>query len=369
MRFPFDIQFFGGGGSSSRQYRKRDPEDPRLIDLRNQLLDAIMPGLQAYDPTSWERARERSEWAEKLQEGLGNRLPAMLDQQQSMLNQIPALLGNAPAMVDKAMGLTDQIPGMINQATGMLQYAPGMLDMMTNLAGQMPGMLARLPESLSKGETILDEMMGVVRSGEVPAALTDRMNQSVTKDLQSGMGSMLNSLGSRGVLNSSITSHGTSRLAQQAAEAYNKNYLNAFNSVINGYSQGLQGAQGNTANLLGGVNALGNGISALGSGVNALGGLANTYIGGANALSSGANAINNSVGALGSVANAYAGGANALSGGANALSNAMGAIGNIPAQSYENITAALMPAYNMWKTWQSLYDNREDFDTVVQQGK
>ena len=231
MRWEFNIQFFGGGGSTKR-FPKRDPDFPEpegLEKLRTGLIDKIMPGLEAFDPSAWGRASDISNRAQ-----------------------------------EQMLGLMEQLPGM-----------------------------------LGKGDSILEEMLGVVRTGEVPTAFTDRMNQSVTKDLQGGMGEMLNSLGSRGVLNSSITSQGTSRLAQQAADAYNKNYLNAFNSVINGYAQGLQGAQGNAQTLVSGV----------------------------------------------------------------------GALGSIPSQAYEGVSAALMPAFNMWKTWQSLYDNREDYDTVVKQGK
>ena len=160
------------------------------------------------------------------------------------------------------------------------------------------GLIDRLPGALDRNDSILDEMLGVVRTGEVPTAFTDRINSAVTKDLQGGMGNMLNSLGNRGVLNSSITSQGVSRLGQQAADAYNKNYLNAFNSVINGYAQGLQGAQGNAQTLVSGANAL----------------------------------------------------------------------GSIPSQAYEGATAALMPAFNMWKHWRSSYDGREDYDRVVSGG-
>lgn len=160
------------------------------------------------------------------------------------------------------------------------------------------GLIDRLPGALDRNDSIIDEMLGVVRTGEVPTAFTDRINSAVTKDLQGGMGNMLNSLGNRGVLNSSITSQGVSRLGQQAADAYNRNYLNAFNSVINGYAQGLQGAQGNAQTLVSGANAL----------------------------------------------------------------------GSIPTQAYEGATAALMPAFNMWKHWRSSYDGREDYDHVVSGG-
>ena len=228
MRQKFDIQFFGGGGST-QQIQKRNPEPEKLTNLRDTIYRAVLPGVEAYDPMSWQKAQQISNNAQQQQQ---------------------ALLG---------------------------QYQ--------NAVGQ--------------NQNVLDEMLGVVRSGAVPSALTDAANASVNKGLKSGMGSMLNSLAGRGVVNSSITSKGINGLAQNAADAMITNYLNAFNSVINGYAQGLQGGQNNAAGLLGGVNAL----------------------------------------------------------------------GNIPTQAYENATAQIMPAFNFWKAWQNSYDNREDYDTVVKQGK
>ena len=225
----FDIQLFGGGGSSSQRIQKRDPEPENLTNLRNSLYEAISPSIQIYDPAQWQKAQNISNNA--------------LEQQQK-------LIGGVGGAIDKSNG-------------------------------------------------ILDEMMNVVRTGAVPSALTDAANASVNKGLQSGMGSMLNSLGNRGVVNSSITSKGINGLAQNAADAMNANYLNAYNSVINGYAHGLNGAQGNTSALLGAANA----------------------------------------------------------------------VGNVPTQAYEGASAALMPAFNFWKAWQNSYDNREDYDTIVKQGK
>ena len=100
-------------------------------------------------------------------------------------------------------------------------------------------------------------MLGVTRTGELPSTLTDNMNASVNKELQGSMGNMLNSLSGRGVLNSSITGQGISRLGQQAADAYNKNYLTAYNSVLNGYGQALQSGQNNLSSILSAINTLG----------------------------------------------------------------------------------------------------------------
>ena len=229
MSLKFNLQFFGGGGGSAQQYRKRDPEPDELINLRLGIYDKLMPGLETFSPENWDKAQGITD---KALEQLGN--------------------------------LTDQLPGLIN-----------------------------------KNDSIIDSMTGILQSGEIPSAITDKLNAGVTKDLQSSMGSMLNNLSKRGVVNSSITSQGTSRLGQQAADAFNKNYLNAFNSVISGYGSALQGAQGNTSSLLQGISA----------------------------------------------------------------------VGSLPSQAFQGAYAGLMPAYNFWKDWQNSYDRREDFDTVVQQGK
>ena len=94
-------------------------------------------------------------------------------------------------------------------------------------------------------------------------------------------------------------SQGVNNLSQQAADAYSKNYLNAYNSVLGGLGSAMQGQQSNSNALLAAVNAL----------------------------------------------------------------------GNIPSQAYEGAGAGITPAFNLWKALQASYDNREDYDTVVQQGK
>ncbi|MBR1602717.1 MAG: hypothetical protein IJ667_04685 [Synergistaceae bacterium] len=131
-------------------------------------------------------------------------------------------------------------------------------DRANNALEQQGQMIAQIPEQNKRNQALLDEMMGVVRTGNVPSALIDNANASVNKGLKTGMGSMLDSLGTRGVLNSSITSRGINDLSQRAADAMNTNYLNAYNSVLNGYAQGLQGTANETNSLLSVINALGN---------------------------------------------------------------------------------------------------------------
>lgn len=197
-----------------------------------------------------------------------------------------------------AQGLYDKIyPTLQTFNANNLPKAQNLSD---NAMQQQSNMLSQVPSSMNRSNDILNKMLNVTETGEIPLGLANNMNSIVNKELSDSMGNMLNGLSNRGVVNSSITGQGISRLGQQAADAYNKNYLTAYNAVLNGYGQALQGAQNNTSQLSGLINSL----------------------------------------------------------------------GTIPSTAYDNAYAGLMPAFNFWKTWQSLENSKpEEYDTVVQQGK
>ena len=227
MNLKFNLQFFGGG-SSTQQVRKRDPQPEQLNTMAQSIYDKIYPGLQSFDANQFTQAQ--------------------------------------------------------NTANNAIQ--------------QQNSLLSQLPSTLNQNSNIVNEMLGVTRTGNIPSALTNNMNAAVNKELQGSMGSMLNSLANRGVLNSSITGQGISRLGQQAVDAFNKNYLAAYNTVLGGYGQALQGSQGNTQAAL----------------------------------------------------------------------SALSALGQVPSQAYEGAYAGIMPAFNFWKTWQSLENSKpEEYDTIVKE--
>ena len=112
---------------------------------------------------------------------------------------------------------------------------------------QQKTLLSQLPGALNQSNGIANEIANVARTGNIPSAVTNNLNASVNQGLKSSMGSMLSNLASRGVVNSSITGQGINNLSQNAADAYNRNYLNAYNATINGLGTALQGQQANTA--------------------------------------------------------------------------------------------------------------------------
>ena len=151
--------------------------------------------------------------------------------------------------------LYDKImPGVESFNTNAWNKAQGITD---NAMTQLGDMTKMIPDSFNRSSGILDNMTSLLQTGEVPSGITDKLNAGVNKSLQSSMGSMLNGLANRGVVNSSITSQGVNNLSQAAADAYNRNYMNTFNSVLGGYGNALSGAQNNTSSLLNSVNTLG----------------------------------------------------------------------------------------------------------------
>lgn len=153
---------------------------------------------------------------------------------------------------DYLKDIRSNVLGKIN--TGLQAFDPAVWDkakgITNNALDTQNSLLSQIPTYLKQSNNALSNMQNLLQTGELPSGITDKLNSGVHKELQSSMGNMLNGLASRGVVNSSITGQGISRLGQQAADAYNRNYLNAFNSVLSGQAQALQGSQNNTASLL-----------------------------------------------------------------------------------------------------------------------
>ena len=178
----------GSGGTSEHRVQKRNPEPEYLTNIRTQLYDKIMPGLEAYNTEDWNTARQTA----------------------------------------------------------------------NNALTQQTKLLEQLPTTLNQNNNIVNEIASIARTGNIPTGVQDRLNASVNQELQSSMGTMLNSLANRGVVNSSIMSQGVNNLSKQAADAFNRNYITAYQAALGGLGSALQGQQNNTNSLLSATNALGN---------------------------------------------------------------------------------------------------------------
>ena len=177
----------GSGGTSTTRVPTRDPEPTYLTNIRTQLYDKIMPGLESYNANDWSTARNTA-----------------------------------------------------NQALS-----------------QQTELLSKIPETLNQNANIANEIATLARTGNLPSGLAENLNASVNQELNNSMATMLNNLASRGVVNSSTMTQGVNNLSQQAADAYTRNYMTAYQAALSGMGNALQGQQNNLSGLTTGVYALG----------------------------------------------------------------------------------------------------------------
>ena len=122
---------------------------------------------------------------------------------------------------------------------------------------QQSQFMREIPSAINQQNKLGNLLAYTAETGNLPTGLTDSMNFSVNQELKSGMGEMLNNLGSKGIINSSIASQGINSLSQQAADAYNRNYMTAYQTALNGMSNALRGQQNNVSSLLSTVRGVG----------------------------------------------------------------------------------------------------------------
>ena len=138
-----------------------------------------------------------------------------------------------------------------NTAQGLTNQAQGL---QSNLLGQLSGD----NNPFTQNRNLVNEIADIARTGSIPSGVANALNASVNQNLQSSMGTMINNLGKRGVLNSSVTSAGMNQLSQSAADAFNRNYTTAYQAVLSGLGQSLQGGQNNLTSLLSALGTIGN---------------------------------------------------------------------------------------------------------------
>ena len=79
------------GGYSEHQVPTRGPESEELKNIRSQLYDKIMPGLQNFNADDWNTARNTANQALQQQSQLLSKIPDTLNQNANIANEIATL--------------------------------------------------------------------------------------------------------------------------------------------------------------------------------------------------------------------------------------------------------------------------------------
>lgn len=99
-----------------------------------------------------------------------------------------------------------------------------------------------LNQAQALNNSAISGMQGLA-NGQIPTAYQNNINQAVTRSVNNSMGDLLQGLGSRGVLNSSVTSEGIQGINQAAANTAADMYNNDISQLSNLY--------GNLSNVAG----------------------------------------------------------------------------------------------------------------------
>lgn len=93
--------------------------------------------------------------------------------------------------------------------------------------------------------------LGQLTTGQLPQAYTDNMTQAVQSGVQNSVGSLLNDMGNKGIVNSSVTNQGMNDISKNVANTMAQNYTNniqtlgsLYNDQITNAGQGITTAAG-----------------------------------------------------------------------------------------------------------------------------
>jgi hypothetical protein len=202
--------FAKGGGST--QYDTYGAKSAQMTGLENAFYNIVNPMVSQYGTLTTQNlagANTRAATANKTYDTLAAQAPGLLDQATAAGDDWYARAGNAADTAEQSVNYSKDI-------------------------NKFYGDLAQ--DQLTRAQTLTN-------TGEIPEAMANALRAETDRGLKSSLGSSLASLASRGVLNSSVTNKGLADTAQAAGDAYNRNYLNAFNTALQGY-QGNAGTAG-----------------------------------------------------------------------------------------------------------------------------
>lgn len=200
--------FKKGGSSTTVQSYQPTPEERRLMDQAADYSEAVAPNAFRLNNTA----------AGLLWDSLGS------------------------TQVDFTK-LNSQAQKQINSATNGIQ---GLITSNNSATKSANGALSTYSPQFATAADATNAQLAGLANGVLPAGYQENMERAISSTLENTMGSTLNNLGQRGVLNSSVTGSAMNDISKNAADAVAQQYNNNINTVSGLAQQQL----GNTNNAL-----------------------------------------------------------------------------------------------------------------------
>ena len=85
-------------------------------------------------------------------------------------------------------------------------------------------------------------LQNLTNTGQLPEAATEAYNNYLTRSMNKSLGTSMAGLASKGILNSSVTGKAINEIGSNVADAYAKNYNNAYAATANNYNSLMDSA-------------------------------------------------------------------------------------------------------------------------------
>lgn len=117
----------------------------------------------------------------------------------------------------------------------------------TPMAGQLGASYQEAKDNASKYQSQYDQaysgLQNLTETGNLPSGMTDAMNGYISREMNRSLGSAMNQNAGRGVLNSSVTNRAINDISTATADAYAKNFMDAYNAVSGNYNTMMNNSQ------------------------------------------------------------------------------------------------------------------------------
>lgn len=229
----FDLQRFGGnkGGSSTSSYEPT-PEERRLINAKSDYAEAIAPNAlwlndiarQVLENSLGTVQVDYNAANRTAQERINNALNGLQNIQEQ--NALTSDYFNK-LLYDDIYSQAGSSADKTNEALAKLADKYGASADETNAA------LARIASQYGTASNSANTVLAQLADGVIPTNYQNAMTESIRSALKNTLGSALNSLGQRGVLNSSVTTSGLNDISKNAADAVAQMYGENIDRVGN----------------------------------------------------------------------------------------------------------------------------------------
>lgn len=138
----------------------------------------------------------------------------------------------AKAIAPNSLWLNDTARNILQNSIGAVQVN---FDKLNNQAQQLISQnqqnMAKLAPSNTTAANKANATLWQLQQGVLPSAYQTNMQNAIRSTLQNTMGTQLNSLGNRGVLNSSVTTSAMNDISKNAADTVAQQYQNNIQTV------------------------------------------------------------------------------------------------------------------------------------------